>query len=133
MTDRPAPTAGLHHVALQARDLEATVAFYTELLGMSVEWQPDADNYYLTSGSDNLAIHRAGDTVSEAGQRLDHIGFIIDRAEDVDVWHRFLKAANVRIVQPPQTHRDGARSFYCEDPEGTTVQIIYHPPLSKGG
>ena len=31
---------------------------------------------------------------------------------------------------PPRTHRDGARSFYCKNPEGATVQFIHHPPLA---
>ena len=122
--------AGLHHVALHARRFEATLAFYRDLLGMRVEWQPDADNVYLTSGRDNLAIHRAADALSDAGQRLDHIGFIIDEPDDVDRWHEYLAANGVAAQAPPRTHRDGARSFYCLDPEGTTVQIIYHPPLS---
>ena len=29
------------------------------LLGFAVEWEPDPDNVYLTSGCDNLALHRA--------------------------------------------------------------------------
>jgi hypothetical protein len=29
----------------------------------------------------------------------------------------------------PRTHRDGARSFYCYDPEGAVVQVIHHPPV----
>ncbi|HAU06945.1 MAG TPA: glyoxalase, partial [Gammaproteobacteria bacterium] len=47
----------------------------------------------------------------------------------VDAWFHFLKDNDVRINQPPRTHRDGARSFYCYDPAGTLVQMIYHPPL----
>ena len=27
-------------------------------MGMQVEWRPDPDNVYLTSGNDNLALHR---------------------------------------------------------------------------
>ena len=129
---RPRPTAGLRHVALHARNFATTVDFYTELMGMAVEWRPDEDNCYLTSGTDNLALHRAADEPRDAGQRLDHIGFIVDRMDDVDAWHAFLAERGVPIVQPPKTHRDGARSCYCTDPEGTTVQIIYHPPLSRG-
>jgi predicted enzyme related to lactoylglutathione lyase len=37
----------------------------------------------------------------------------------------------VKILKEPKTHRDGARSFYCLDPAGNTVQMIYHPPLAK--
>lgn len=128
---RPPATAGLRHVALFARHFEATEQFYTELMGMRVEWRPDADNCYLTSGNDNLALHRADQQPTKAGQRLDHIGFIAQRAADVDAWHTFLAAAGTPILAPPKTHRDGARSFYCADPEGTTVQVIFHPPLSR--
>jgi catechol 2,3-dioxygenase-like lactoylglutathione lyase family enzyme len=122
--------AGLRHVALYCTRLEETVRFYTGLLGMKIEWNPDPDNYYLTSGNDNLALHRA-DTPPGAGQRLDHIGFLVDRAQDVDAWHARLSSAGVAIVAPPKTHRDGARSFYCKDPDGTTVQVIHHPPLAR--
>ena len=38
----------------------------------------------------------------------------------------------MRIKNEPRTHRDGARSFYCLDPDGNVVQMIYHPPISKG-
>ena len=65
----------------------------------------------------------------EPPQRLDHIGFILDRLDQVDAWHDYLVASGVRIKKPPKTHRDGARSFYCLDPDGNLVQFIYHPPL----
>ncbi len=128
---RPTPTAGLRHVALFVQRFAETVAFYNELLGMSIEWQPDADNVFLSSGSDNLAIHRFfGTERAPAQQRLDHIGFIIDTPEMVDQWHAFLCANGVTIKAPPKAHRDGARSFYCLDPDGNAVQLIYHPPIS---
>ena len=130
MTRRP-PLAGLHHVALHARRFETTLAFYTELFGMTVEWRPDADNVYLTSGTDNLAIHRAGGEIVEDGQRLDHIGFLVDTPDAVDSWYEYLMENDVPVEAAPRTHRDGARSFYCKDPESTTVQIIHHPPLAR--
>lgn len=121
----------LRHVALRVHDLEACERFYTELLGMRVEWRPDADNVYLTGGQDNLALHRAtAAAASDGEQRLDHIGFVLARIEQVDAWWAFLKDRGVTLRQAPRTHRDGARSFYCEDPAGNRVQIIYHPPLA---
>ncbi len=128
---RPVATAGLRHVALFAANFEEAVNFYTELLGMHIEWHPDVDNIYLSSGVDNLAIHRfKGSEREPAQQRLDHIGFILHKPEDVDAWHDYLQMNGVRIQAAPRTHRDGARSFYCLDPDGTTVQMIYHPPIS---
>lgn len=130
---KPKPLAGMHHLALQVRDLQATESFYTNLLGMQVEWRPDSHNVYLTSGRDNLALHQLTDASVAFGepQRLDHLGFIVEAPADVDSWHQFLVQQQVVIKAPPRTHRDGARSFYCQDPDGNVVQIIYHPPLAK--
>jgi catechol 2,3-dioxygenase-like lactoylglutathione lyase family enzyme len=129
MVSRPPATAGMRHIALYVDDLATCEKFYVDLLGMQVEWRPDADNVYLTSGNDNLALHRGQDSFAEA-QKLDHIGFILRKPEDVDAWYDFLDANNVRMKTPAKTHRDGARSFYCYDPEGTVVQMIYHPPIA---
>ena len=77
-----------------------------------------------------LAHSAAGVAASSGQQDLDHIGFLMKDAEAVDVWHRHLMAHGVVIHAPPCTHRDGARSLYCRDPEGRLVQLIYHPSLS---
>jgi catechol 2,3-dioxygenase-like lactoylglutathione lyase family enzyme len=130
---RPHPTQGMRHVALFVKEFESCENFYTELMGMKIEWRPDTNNLYLTSGNDNLALHRSIDDIEPAKQKLDHIGFIIQTPEQVDDWFFFLNHHQVDIRQPPRTHRDGARSFYCYDPDGTLVQIIYHPPISIPG
>ena len=129
---RPAAAPGMRHVALNVRDLTACEGFYIGLLGMSEAWRPDADNLYLTSGNDNLALHSiAGHVPAGSGQRLDHIGFFVASADEVDKWYEFLKASNVAMMAAPRTHRDGARSFYCSDPEGTVVQLIHHPSIAS--
>lgn len=122
---------GLRHVALFVEQFEACEQFYVDLLGMKAEWRPDADNLYLCSGCDNLALHRAPESLAKGErQKLDHIGFVIDGESAVDEWFGFLKSNNVTVLTEPRTHRDGARSFYCEDPDGTMVQLIWHPPIS---
>lgn len=133
---RPPAHAGLRHVALFVEQWDNCLAFYVDLLGMQVEWHPDVDNIYLTSGNDNLALHRATQalakptTAGSGSSRLDHIGFILNELDQVDTWHDFLLANQVKVLQAPKTHRDGARSLYCADPDGNTVQLIYHPPLA---
>jgi len=127
--------AGMRHVALNVNDLALVESFYSNLLGFEVEWRPDADNVYLCSGVDNLAIHRVDalyDSHADGAkaQTLDHIGIIIDTLEGVDDWYAYLLQNKVRMANQPKTHRDGARSFYCYDPEGTVVQVMYHPPLA---
>lgn len=130
-TSLPGGMRGMRHVALFVHNIDACLHFYVDILGMQLEWQPDPDNYYLTSGTDNLALHRSDASHIPSGpQRLDHIGFIIATPAEVDDWHAHFVQHEVKILMPPKTHRDGARSFYCTDPAGNSVQIIYHPPIS---
>ncbi|HEX7767813.1 MAG TPA: VOC family protein, partial [Nitrospira sp.] len=49
---------GLRHLALRVTDLPTSRRFYEDLLGMKVVWEPDTDNVYFSSGSDNLALHQ---------------------------------------------------------------------------
>ena len=78
---RPDSTSGMRHVALFVDKFEACEHFYTELMGMAVEWRPDDDNVYLSSGNDNLALHKVPGS-REAGQ-LDHIGFFINEIDTI--------------------------------------------------
>lgn len=127
-------TLGLRHLALTVRDqaFEATVTFYREGMGMAVDWAPDADNIYLSSGHDNLAIHRGP---AQTPGPLDHLGFLTPDAEAVQDWHARIEAGaeawGVEILAAPRLHRDGATSFYFLDPAGHKVQIV-HVPSVKG-
>lgn len=124
---KPPDTLGIRHVALNCSDLEAMERFYVETLGYSVEWRPDADNVYLTTGADNLALHKAP---REGSGALDHFGIMLKAKEDVRAWAEHLRARGAQIVKEPKTHRDGATSFYARDPEGNVIQFIHHPPIA---
>src|SRR5688500_16498867 len=100
---KPPPISGLRHLALLVKDLEACEHFYVKLLGMQIDWRPDADNLYLTFGSDNLALHRAPKDFQPAPhQRLDHLGFFLQQPQEVDVWHTYLQAQGIVIKAPPK-------------------------------
>lgn len=105
--------------------------FYCDMLGYRVEWRPSDAELYLTRGEDNLALHaRPPGTASAGESRLDHVGLLMSRPEDVDQWATYLHERGVTLDTAPRTHRDGARSFYLRDPEGNRLQFLYHPPLS---
>lgn len=123
-------TLGLRHLALHVSEVERSKKFYVDVMRMTVEWEPDPENVYLTSGGqDNLALHQAKKNLSQG--TLDHLGFIVPTLQDVDHWFEHVQKFNVKIVHPIKTHRDGAKSFYFKDPDDNTIQIIYHPPISQ--
>jgi catechol 2,3-dioxygenase-like lactoylglutathione lyase family enzyme len=116
-------------VALRVRDVRATTGFYTEIFGFRVVWSPDPDNVYLSSGTDNLALHR--DPEVGPGGALDHLGFLVESPDDVHAAAAVLRARGVPLVHEPRVHRDGSVSCYCHDPGGNLVQILYLPGLGE--
>ena len=129
---RIAGLQGMRHVALKVKNVAQSKIFYQEILGMDVVWEPDAENVYLSSGCDNIALHAvsANFAASAEEKQLDHLGFIVESTERVKELEQEFIAKGVRIVHPFKAHRDGSASFYCADPDGIVIQMLYEPHLS---
>lgn len=107
---------------------------------MRVVWEPDADNVYFSSGTDNLALHQISkeelaDYQPPQAQLLDHVGVILDSPQAVDQMYGDLapriEQLGGKVIKPPKQHRDGSYSFYFSDPDGNVVQALYEPTISK--
>ena len=122
-------TRGLRHLALRVADVTRATEFYCRVFGMKVVWQPDPDNAYLTSGCDNLALHR-GDAGDRDAQSMDHLGFIVPTIAEVEAGYAWAQANAIQIATPLKHHRDGSVSFYIRDPDGNVVQLLYEPAIS---
>jgi catechol 2,3-dioxygenase-like lactoylglutathione lyase family enzyme len=129
MTERPKPFSGIRHIALAVPNLEDCEKFYTDVMGMELLSRANENLVYLTCGNDNLSLSRAkGPT--EGDGCLDHFGFIVNTKQELEDWYTFMKAGDVKVLDEPHDHADGARSFHCEDPAGNVIQPIYHPAIS---
>jgi len=122
----------MRHIALKVKDAALSKEFYCKFFGMDVVWEPDPENVYLSSGCDNIAIHEVTDEFARgaAELRLDHLGFVVETLERVRELEQEFVAQGVKIVHAFKVHRDGSASFYCADPDGIVIQLLYEPTLS---
>src|SRR5256885_14365517 len=118
---------GMRHLALRVRDPQASKRFYSDCFEMKVVWEPDPDNVYLSSGPDNLALHRA-DVVGPGA--LDHLGFIVDTREEVDRLAARFRERGVSPAPQPRAPRGGSPSFFFPDPAGRRVHGFFQPTPS---
>lgn len=133
--NRPTKLSGIRHIALIMPNLEECEKFYIEKLGMTLLRRANEDLVYLTCGNDNLSLGRSysGDqeALSERGSKgLDHFGFIVDSKEILQQWYGYLASAEVKMLDTPHDHNDGARSFHVKDPANNVIQLIFHPAIS---
>jgi catechol 2,3-dioxygenase-like lactoylglutathione lyase family enzyme len=124
---------GMRHIALKVRNVARSKSFYQDFLGMDVVWEPDPQNVYLSSGCDNIALHEVSQSFATGtpAQQLDHLGFVVDTIERVKELEHEFQAKGVTIIHPFKIHRDGSASFYCSDPDGILIQMLYEPQLSS--
>ncbi len=116
----------LDHIVLNVGDVERSLAWYTERLGLAgvrvAEWRAGTVPFPSVRVSDGCIIDLfAADTPVGRG-RLDHFCLVADRA-DVD---RIATDDDFTVVDGPGP-RFGARgdgwSVYVSDPDGNTVEI----------
>lgn len=122
----------MRHIALKVKDVAQSKQFYQEIFGMDVVWEPDPQNVYLSSGCDNIAIHEVAETFLKTAEerQLDHFGFVVESIARVGELEQEFRSKGVKIVHPFKVHRDGSASFYCADPDGVVIQLLYEPTLS---
>ena len=132
MSTDPPSLQGLRHLALRVRDIHKAKEFYLKFFSMKVVWEPDAQNCYLSSGTDNLALHEMPPDaqLSRSTDALDHFGFIAETPSAVDTWARWATQNGAHISVAPKQHRDGSYSCYLTDPDGNTIQVLYEPSIS---
>lgn len=136
-----------NHVGISVTDIERSVAFYRDMLGMEqlcdifpfggeqfseIMDIPNVQGRMCMIGKGTLQLElfefanpspRAKDPeypVSDRG--YSHFGVEVD---DIDATYEKLLAANVRIHSPVMTFMGGTmRAAYCRDPDGNVFEIM---------
>lgn len=141
----------VHHTGMSVTDLERSIVFYRDLLGMRLLWrlehrkgqalekvlglsQVDVSYAMLESSGGRLELfqyhspqgrpHPPDRPVCDRG--ITHVAF---QVEDLQKVYERLQEAGVRFHSEPQLVREGVRVAYMRDPDGIVVELVEY----KGG
>jgi catechol 2,3-dioxygenase-like lactoylglutathione lyase family enzyme len=117
----------LDHLVLTVRDIQATLDFYTTVLGLSAETF-GGGRWALRFGAQKINLHQAGHEFEPKAQRPTpgsaDLCFITTTPLETVIAH--MQALGVPIVEGP-VDRTGAagpiRSIYVRDPDGDLIEI----------
>ena len=135
----------VHHTAISVKDMERSLNFYRDLLGMEVEWEMDHRSGKALSKVVGLAdadmrivmlkgyghrielfqYYKPKGTPISPGFMCDpgrmHIAFQVTNIRD---HYRKLKEAGVEFNCPPLEIRPGVWATYFRDPDGVILEFI---------
>lgn len=129
------PAMSLNHYTIQARDLEATKNFYTDIVGLTVGDRPPLafDGYWLYCGgvpTVHLLGYQAqaklvtdGPSYPADTGRLDHIAFSCEGLADM---RADLKRRSMKYEERVLPRMNMTQLFYL-DPDGIAVECNFPP------
>jgi catechol 2,3-dioxygenase-like lactoylglutathione lyase family enzyme len=129
----PVPLQGFDHIVLRVRDKARMTAFYTEVLGCTLDWdRPELGLTHLRAGPDLIdlvtldgPLGRLGGKGPEIeGRNLDHFCLQVAPFDEAAI-RGHLAAHGVAVIDAGERYGAGGDgpSLYLRDPEGNTVEL----------
>lgn len=118
----------LQHVNLRVRDLEASKAFYVDVVGLRVGPRPPVASVgYWLYLEDEPVIHLVqlpSDQVAAIGSgAVDHVAF---HGADFEATRDQFRAHGVPFREA-LIPRDGTRQLFVHDPDGVKIELNFDP------
>jgi len=125
--------ASIHHVSFTVTDLDRSVAWYKEVLGLAElmrEDHPDGAGYAIVlcrpdfSMCVGLHTHAANtsEPCNETRTGLDHVSFGVAQRAELDTWVEHLEKLNV--FQSPINDQEGYAVLVFRDPDNIQLELI---------
>ena len=132
--------SGIHHFGLTVRDVDASAAWYQDVLGFRLAGEfeaPDGIRRKVFLRHDGLQArlgltqHRGGsqDAFDETRAGLDHLAFAVADPGELQAWAARLTAAGV--THSPVTAANsipGATVLVFRDPDNIQLELFAEPP-----
>jgi glyoxylase I family protein len=139
----PIAVQNLSHICIGVSDIEASVAFYTAVLGMDVVFDVELGGAGLDSVTGGVAQRgrMVGGLIGAAMVELLSLGAVPDsssgphlgytnmsfRVDDLDATHDNVRHHHPDVRADPVVDIGGVRMFFIYDPDGTPIELLELP------
>ncbi|MEX0887090.1 MAG: VOC family protein [Phycisphaeraceae bacterium] len=118
----------LNHVAIHVDDLDRSVAFYRDVLGLTLMDRPAFDfpgAWFRVGDDQELHLIARPPTDGDAGRSPNerHYAFMVG---DADATAEALERAGVEF-RGPRARPDGAMQIFLRDPDGHVIELCTTP------
>ena len=122
---------GIDHIVVRIADPARSLAFYRDVLGLTVEReQPEIGLIQLRAGRSliDLIILREGEKTDARAPNIDHFALEIRPFDEAGL-RRHLEAKHVAIVESGLRYGAGGEgpSLYVLDPDGNKIELKAAP------
>ena len=122
----PLKLTGIYSVAVQVRDLERSLAFYRELLGLRLQQQEGQLAHQRGYGdiAPSLVLLEVGGHATRVsrGPGLVRVAWRVDKQADLDLAEQLLKQKGLTFVRPREV---GLAILETRDPDRTHVLLVW--------
>ncbi|WP_442481799.1 VOC family protein [Aeoliella sp. SH292] len=130
----PIPLARFNHAALNASDVDASIRFYTQVLGFYEVPRPGFSfaGSWLYSDGLGMMLHLIHDErfvpiATRDNTRRSHLAF---RVEDIDLTLELLAQHDIPVIQR-RLPDFGYRQLFLHDPDGNLIELGEWPDVEN--
>ncbi|OBJ11903.1 extradiol dioxygenase [Mycobacterium sp. 1165196.3] len=143
MTQHPIAVRNFSHVCVGVSDIEASLAFYTAVLGMDVVFDVELEGAALDSVTGGAAQRgrMIGGLIGAAMVELLSLGAVPEcpsgphlgytnmsfRVDDLDATFDTVTRHHPGVRADPPVDIGGVRMFFVYDPDGTPIELVELP------